>query len=39
MQEAQERRALGWEGPLEEKWQLGPVFSSGESHVQRSLSG
>ena len=32
-------RSLGWEDPLEEAWQLTPVFLPGESHAQRSLVG
>ena len=32
-------RSLGWEDPLEKKWQLTPVFLPGESHGQRSLVG
>ena len=31
--------SLGQEDPLEEKWQLTPVFLPGESHGQRSLVG
>jgi len=30
-------RFLGWEDPLEKKWQPTPVLLSGESHGQRSL--
>ena len=30
-------RSLGWEDPLEKKWQPTPVLLSGESHGQRSL--
>ena len=29
--------SLGWEDPLEKKWQPTPVFLSGEFHRQRSL--
>ena len=32
-------RSLGWEDPLERKWQTTPVFLPGESHGQRSLVG
>ena len=41
MQETQEMqiRSLGWEDPLERKWQPIPVFLPGESHGQRSLAG
>ena len=40
-QETQEMqiRSLGWEDPLERKWQPIPVFLPGESHGQRSLAG
>ena len=31
--------SLGWEDPLEKKWQPTPVFLPGESHGQRSLVG
>ena len=31
--------SLGWEDPLERKWQPTPVFLSGESHGQKSLRG
>ena len=31
--------SLGWEDPLERKWQPTPVFLPGESHGQRSLVG
>ena len=31
--------SLGWEDPLEKKWQLTPVFLPGEFHGQRSLVG
>ena len=39
MQETQEMQiqSLGWEDPLERKWQPTPVFLPGESHGQRSL--
>ena len=30
-------QSLGWEDPLEEKWQPTSVFLPGESHGQRSL--
>ena len=30
-------RSLGWEDPLEKKWQPTPVSSPGKSHGQRSL--
>ena len=30
--------SLGWEYPLERKWQPTPVFLPGESHGQRSLA-
>ena len=30
---------LGWEDPLERKWQPTPVFLPGESRGQRSLAG
>ena len=32
-------RFLGWEDPLERKWQPTPVFLPGEPHGQRSLTG
>ena len=32
-------RSLGWEDPLERKWQPTPVFLPGKSHGQRSLEG
>ena len=32
-------RSLGWEDPLEKKWQPTPVFLPGESHGWRSLVG
>ena len=32
-------RSLGWEDPLERKWQPTPVFLPGEFHGQRSLVG
>ena len=32
-------QSLGWEDPLERKWQSTPVFLPGESHGQRSLAG
>ena len=32
-------QSLGWEDPLEKKWQPTPVFLPGESHGQRSLAG
>ena len=32
-------RSLGWEDPLERKWQPTPVFLPGKSHGQRSLAG
>ena len=32
-------QSLGWEDPLEKKWQRTPVFLSGEFHGQRSLAG
>ena len=31
-------RSLGWEDPLERKWQPAPVFLPGESYGQRSLA-
>ena len=36
MQEMQVQ-SLGWEDPLEEKWQPTLVFLPGQSHGQRSL--
>ena len=30
--------SLGWEDPLESKWQPTPVFLPGKSHGQRSLA-
>ena len=38
MQEMQVR-SPGQEDPLEKKWQNTPVFLSGKSHGQRSLTG
>ena len=32
-------QSLGWEDPLEKKWQPTPVFLPGKSHGQRSLVG
>ena len=32
-------RSLGWEAPLEKKWQPTPVFLPGEFHGWRSLVG
>ena len=32
-------QSLGWEDPLEEKWQSTPVFSPGKFHGQRTLAG
>ena len=32
-------QSLGWEDPLEKKWQPTPVFLPGEFHEQRSLVG
>ena len=32
-------QSLGWEDPLEKEWQSTPVFLTGESHGQRSLTG
>ena len=32
-------RPLGWEDPLEKKWQSTPVLLPGKSHGQRSLVG
>ena len=32
-------QSLGWEGPLEGKWQPTAVFLPGESHGQRRLVG
>ena len=32
-------QSLGWEDPLEEKWQLTPEFLPGKFHRQRSLVG
>ena len=32
-------RFLGWEDPLERKWQSTLVFLPGKSHGQRSLAG
>ena len=37
MQETQ-GQSLGWEDPLEKKWQRTPVSLSGEFHGQRSLA-
>ena len=31
--------SLGWEDPLEKKWQPTPVFLPGKSHGQKSLAG
>ena len=41
MQEMQETRvqSLGWEYPLEEEWQLTPVFLPGEFHGRKTLAG
>ena len=30
---------LGWEDPLEKKWQPTPVFLTGKFHGQKSLEG
>ena len=38
MQETQ-IQFLGWEDPMEEKWQPTPVFLPGKSHGQRNLAG
>ena len=38
MQETQ-GQPLGWEDPLEEKWQPSPVFLPREFHGQMSLAG
>ena len=38
MQETQVR-SLGWEDPLERKWQSTPGLLPGKSHGQRSLVG
>ena len=38
MQEMQVQ-SLDWEDPLEEKWQLTPLFLLGESNGQSSLAG
>ena len=32
-------QSLGWEDPLEKKWQPTPVFLPGKSHGWRSLAG
>ena len=32
-------QSLGWEDPLERKWQSTPVFLLGKSYGQRSLVG
>ena len=32
-------RSLGWEDPLEKKWQPTPVLLPGKSHGQRNLVG
>ena len=32
-------QSLGWEDPLDRKWQLTPVFLPGETHGWRSLVG
>ena len=32
-------QSLGWEDPLERKWQPSPVFFPGKFHGQRSLAG
>ena len=32
-------QSLGWENPLERKWQPTPVFVPGESHGERSPGG
>ena len=32
-------QSLGWEDPLDKKWQPTPVFLPGKSHGQRSLVG
>ena len=32
-------RSLGWEDPLEKKWQPTSVFLPGKFHGQRSLAG
>ena len=31
--------SLGWEDPLEKKWQATPIFFPGESYGQRNLVG
>ena len=38
MQEMQ-IQSLGWEDPMERKWQPTPIFLPGKSHGQRSLVG
>ena len=38
MQETQVR-SLGWENPLEKKWQPTPVFLPGKSYGQRRVEG
>ena len=40
-QETRERQvlSLGWEDPLEEGWELTPVFLLGKSHGQRNPMG
>ena len=32
-------QSLGWEDPLEKKWQLTPALLPGKSHRRRSLVG
>ena len=32
-------QSLGWQDPLEKKWQPTPVFLPGKSHGQRNLVG
>ena len=32
-------QSLGWEDPLEQEWQLTPVFLPGKFHGQRGLVG
>ena len=41
MQEMQEMwvQTLGWDDPLERKWQPSPVFLPGKFHGQGSLAG
>ena len=32
-------QSLGWEDPLEKKWQPTPVFLPGKSHGEKNLAG